>query len=106
MKTSSASMIFKLIKTIVGSNVFIGSNDLRYGTAEDLLNIVRDRHMRLLNISEELNHNGASANGNLTKRYTEKHSTQDTWQERVNLHENIDAYNTFSIFKVSSWKFM
>lgn len=42
MKTSSASVIFKLITTIVNSNVFIRSHDLRYGTAEDLLNIVRD----------------------------------------------------------------
>ncbi|OAG14205.1 hypothetical protein CC77DRAFT_1083102 [Alternaria alternata] len=102
MKTSSASMIFKLTTTIVDSNVFIRSHDLCYGTTEDLLNIVRDQHMRLSDISEELNHNGASANGKLTKRYTENHSTQDTWQERVNLHESLEAYNTFSIYKVSS----
>jgi hypothetical protein len=75
METSSASMIFKLITTIFDYNVFIRSHDLRYGTAEDLLNIVRDQHMRLLDISEELNHNSASANGKLTKRYTKKHST-------------------------------
>jgi hypothetical protein len=106
MKTSSASMIFKLITTIVDFNVFIRSHDLRYGIAEDLLDIVRDQHIKLLDISEELNHNGASANGNLTKRYTEKHSTQDTWQERVNLHEDLEAYNTSNLYKVSSWKFM
>jgi hypothetical protein len=102
----SASWIFKLITSIVNSNTLIGSHDLRHGTAKDLLNIVRDQHMELLDISEELNHNGASANGNLTKRYTEKHSTQDTWPERVNLHENLEAYNNFSIYKVSAWKFM
>jgi hypothetical protein len=106
MKMSSASMIFKLITTIVDSNVFIRSHNLRYGTAENLLNIVRDQHMRLLDIGEELNHNGASADEKLTKRYTKKHSTQDTWQECVNLPDNLEAYNTFSTYKVSSWNFM
>lgn len=106
MKTSSASVIFKLITTIVDSDVFIPSHDLNYGTAEDLLNIVRDQHMRLLVVSEEFNHDGVSANGKLKKRCAKKHSTQDTRHERVNLHESVEAYNTFSMYKVSSWKFM
>jgi hypothetical protein len=71
----SASWIFKLITSIVNSNTLLRSHNLRLGTAEDLLNIVRDQHMRLSDIRAELNHNVASTNGKLTKRYTKKHST-------------------------------
>jgi hypothetical protein len=87
----TCSTLFPLI--VVWPNRRLRSHDIRYGAAEEMLHLTTHSNMTVQEIGQELNHSSAAASIGVIRQYNRKHTTQDTWQERVSLP---DKRNIFS----------
>ena len=100
MRVKSMRQVFDLIQSLVKSDRRLRCHDIRYGAAQDLLHVQRPSNLTLTEIAGELNHSVESVAKGVTRRYTKKASTMDTWQARVELPDKPMPFSSI-IFKAA-----